>query len=668
MEKHIPRIVGTWLSGTFDRDRVVSRAAADGLASFLKTDEKTAKFWRKCQTQILEYASEAIRETPDSLSDGRSTTKEDSEAKYYRVVGGSLSLVLNLLQKADIEKIRPQFEQFLAADAIWTLVAAQDSFVRRAVYQLVQACLQHQPDLLSPHLPRIGRALISDSLKSSQTGSATDLIKVLVDLTKCRPEVWGSKKQPLSRIQPLIEEGSQGGPLSFWQDLYQLIVLVPQGTVSLETATAFMKAMRLGISRRTETRAHLPYSWTCYIDTLHYLLPLIPPGDSRTDFIKNNSYPLTDQYLFPTADKSPWTSGGQLPILAKSWTNLASNSDTSVRQSLAVEWQRLGETLVTRMANSLPEVSKDFQKSQQSVGDEGNRWFGLAAALTRHMKETNAPDDGPESLASTIHSASNTLLQRALELLAKRNFKPFGAAMILESALMNYPELFRDSNDETLSNVFLLDRPEELGTLLKSPSAPFLFSSLTLIGAIPEQRSRYEAIWSACIQALILSDSPESIHGITLLISAEVAKPLPRKNGGLQNFLVANCLQSAKGDINAWELFEAALTFDAIEDLNLVSLATSIVQLLGSPRQSQEPVLRGLEIIVHKAPALLSRTSDLHIELVAKLLSLTEISSQAVVDRAASLRGLLDKHVDGQSPVASIIQAHLDRAGIESLE
>jgi hypothetical protein len=132
--------------------------------------------------------------------------------------------------------------------------------------------------------------------------------------------------------------------------------------------------------------------------------------------------------------------------------------------------------------------------------------------------------------------------------------------------------------------------------------------------------------------------------------------------------LVANCLQSAKGDINAWELFEAALTFDAIEDLNLVSLATSIVQLLGSPRQSQEPVLRGLEIIVHKAPALLSRTSDLHIELVAKLLSLTEISSQAVVDRAASLRGLLDKHVDGQSPVASIIQAHLDRAGIESLE
>lgn len=384
--------------------------------------------------------------------------------------------------------------------------------------------------------------------------------------------------------------------------------------------------------------------------------------------MKSNFYPLTDQYLFPTTDKSPWTSGGQLPILAKAWTNLASHPDPIVRQSIAVEWQRLGETLVSRMANSLPEDSTDFQDTQQSIGNEGNRWFVLVAALLGHTKPTNGLDDALESLTSTILSVSNTCLQRALEFLAKSNFKPFGAAMILKSALINSPELFRNSNDKTLSSLFLPGRPEEVKTLLKSPSASFLLSSLALIGSIPEQRSQYEASWSACIQVLVRSDSSESIHGIALLISADVAKPLPQKDGSLQNFLVAKCLQSAKGDIEAWELFEAAMAFDAIEDSNLISLTTSIVQLIGNPQQPQETVLRGLEIIVHKAPALLFHASDLHIELVAKLLSLTEVSPQTVTHRVTSIRSFLDKHIDGPSPVAGIIQGHLDKAGIESLE
>ncbi|EOO00110.1 putative c3hc4 type (ring finger) zinc finger containing protein [Phaeoacremonium minimum UCRPA7] len=99
MERRIPRIVGSWLAGTFDKDRVVARAASDGLSSFLNTDEKFLQFWKRCQTQILDFAIEAIQETPDTLSDERSTTADDAEAKYLRVVGGSLSLVLGLLQR-----------------------------------------------------------------------------------------------------------------------------------------------------------------------------------------------------------------------------------------------------------------------------------------------------------------------------------------------------------------------------------------------------------------------------------------------------------------------------------------------------------------------------------------------------------------------------------------
>jgi hypothetical protein len=85
-ERHLPKIVAAWLAGLYDRDRVVARAASDGLTSFLNTPEKVLAFWNKCQAQILDFAIEAIQETQDTLSDERSTTAEDSEAKYFRVV------------------------------------------------------------------------------------------------------------------------------------------------------------------------------------------------------------------------------------------------------------------------------------------------------------------------------------------------------------------------------------------------------------------------------------------------------------------------------------------------------------------------------------------------------------------------------------------------------
>lgn len=118
MERNIPKIAGAWLAGTFDKDKAVARAATEGFSAFLTTEEKVAQFWRKCQPQVLQYATDAIIETPDTLSDERSTKPEDAEAKYYRVVAASFSLVLGLLRRlssADTEKYHTEYETFLAS-------------------------------------------------------------------------------------------------------------------------------------------------------------------------------------------------------------------------------------------------------------------------------------------------------------------------------------------------------------------------------------------------------------------------------------------------------------------------------------------------------------------------------------------------------------------------
>src|ERR1700710_2222902 len=93
MEKYMPDIVSTWLAGMLDRDRAVAKAARDGLTSFLDTDEKFLKCWKVFQPQILEYARNALDETPQSLCDERSMSIDEMNETYFRVVGSGALLV-----------------------------------------------------------------------------------------------------------------------------------------------------------------------------------------------------------------------------------------------------------------------------------------------------------------------------------------------------------------------------------------------------------------------------------------------------------------------------------------------------------------------------------------------------------------------------------------------
>jgi len=107
MEKHLPKLVGSWLAGIYDRDRGVARSASEGILSLLDTDAKITAFWTKYQSQILEYAKETFKETPQSLSDERTVSEDEMQEKYFRVVNSSISLVINLfvnVNQADIDK------------------------------------------------------------------------------------------------------------------------------------------------------------------------------------------------------------------------------------------------------------------------------------------------------------------------------------------------------------------------------------------------------------------------------------------------------------------------------------------------------------------------------------------------------------------------------------
>ena len=98
--KHLPAVVAPWLTGQYDNDKSVSRAANEAFNGVFRSEEKKNNVWRLYQASILDFVRDVIvKETPSTLSDERTVSPDDASGKYSRVVGASIMLVSNLLGK-----------------------------------------------------------------------------------------------------------------------------------------------------------------------------------------------------------------------------------------------------------------------------------------------------------------------------------------------------------------------------------------------------------------------------------------------------------------------------------------------------------------------------------------------------------------------------------------
>ncbi|RYP06375.1 hypothetical protein DL765_009522 [Monosporascus sp. GIB2] len=676
MEKRLLKVVGSWLSGTFDRDRVVSRVATEGLSSFLTTEDKVVQFWRRCQQQILEYASDAIKESPDTLSDERTTNADDAEAKYHRVLASSLALVLNLLQKldsSDLDKCMDSYDQFFEDSKVWDSVTSNDALVRRLSCQLLSISLEKRTARISADLSRISKAFIAEGLKSSHIGSAAEYVSTLTRLTTQFPSVWTSeypgKRSPASRLRSFLEKGSQGSSFSYWSSVTQLLDAVPAEILpeNSDGASDFLRSMRSGVTSRDEPRNAAPEAWTSYLNAVKAFLGRLQSEEARVQLAREHLFPLTAHYLHPAQETSTWASGGQIPILIKAYTSATTLPFADVADAAKAEWNRLKNGFEERIRNSLPEASKEHEKSQKSIADEGDRWFTLTGAiLDAHQKTIGTDRPIPDIPAQP----SFELLGDAFVLLENRNWKPFGAAATIESAFKRAPTLLNHSEDSTAKILNQLEKPlsEYREGFLKSPAAPHIFSSITLLGEIPEQRSHYEKIWKASMAGLSeFAESPDTLPALTRLLSSKHASPLAQQEPGLQTELIKKCLMCAVGSLElGWDLFDAIIGFDTLTEAaanRLVKeLAARVVSSLGQPIPG---VVRGLQIIARKKPELLSQDDDIHMSLMTNLLSLSE-RSDADADIAA-LRSLIEKPADGGSRISALIQQNINSAASSSL-
>ncbi|KPM36530.1 hypothetical protein AK830_g10052 [Neonectria ditissima] len=665
-ERHIPKIVAAWLAGPFDRDRVVSRAASDGLNSFLNTPEKTTAFWNKCQTQILDYAIDAIQETKDTLSDERSTTEEDAEAKYYRVVTASLSLVLGLLQRIDpvsLEKMQSRYDEYFSEESVWKTITFKDSSVRKTTCQLLFASIDRK--LPYADSPKVKQAIITGGLKTNQSGSALEYVRALTKMTQTYPDVWSSPKSPsdpkspLSRLQAFIAKGSQGSPPKFWGYLDQLLSILPADQMTPEVASRLLGSLKSGVTNREEPRTNTSPAWKCYIDTAKRLLGALPVDD-QLPFVQEHLFPLIEQFLFSVSEKTAAIPLGPnaISVLVEAYVATVQASPPVVSAS-AEEWQRLATIFCGKISGSLPEVSREYHQSQEKIAEEGRRWFSLVGQIEDKIAEVA---DLPDHTAAP----SGVIISQSISLLESRNLKPYGAARVLEYALSTAHRLFVGGAAKTVSSFLLSLAEEDAAKAVASPSSRYLLSCIHLLGAVSEELATVWASWTKVI--LELPSGPARDSALASLISQDTGSALSQKNKDVQDHIVAQSVSLVKGDAGSWEVLEAAVTYQSLTDDGYRELLRQLVKILEKEPHHTDSTLRALEIAAKGRPDLFSHDEGIHTTLVAQLLSLSEIDNGVISSKAAAIRSLLDTHSDGKLPVVSIIQSNLEKAGPQSLD
>jgi hypothetical protein len=138
----------------------------------------------------------------------------------------------------------------------------------------------------------------------------------------------------------------------------------------------------------------------------------------------------------------------------------------------------------------------------------------------------------------------------------------------------------------------------------------------------------------------------------------------------LQSFLVAVWKDYAVNGDSSFavkDLCEATLSFDSMADESMNTIATDMISGFDAP-ETYPSAVAALELVLQKRPGLIPANHDLHVQLVTKLLALTELSDPALSKKAKALRLLLEQQPAAHNPVTRIIENHLHEAGPSSLE
>ncbi|KAL8999416.1 MAG: hypothetical protein Q9169_001730 [Polycauliona sp. 2 TL-2023] len=664
----MPDVVGAWLSGLFDGDKMVSRAAQESFIQTFQTDEKVKNVWKIYLGSILDFCSDALfKEKTTTLSDERTVSPDDASAKHARLIAAVLSVVLYVLDaehpaenasQEALAKHHIALHNILKSKELWKFASHADSAVRKVVYRLLDASIAKRPDTLD--LETISTTILVSGLSVNQTASNLDYSRTLARLTKHNPNIWTDlytgtgKKSATRRLCHYLGKGSQGASSQYWDEIKALLlhvptsVLIPRENIS-DQKFVVIEALRDGVSSREEPRSNQRTAWDTYLEVARRFLSC--QDVDRDPLIKDSILPILIQYISPSRELSRWTVSGSPQSILLDATRLCLESPPTFMET----WKSLSKSLIEEIQISLPEQSKDFAKSQDAIMAKASKWYGIQAAL-RNVEIS-------QDVRVLLTDTSKSEILSAIALLKARNGKPYGAASLLTIAIRSIPQVLpvEQHLSNSLAQFMLMDVPD----LLLSPSGQYFIELTPLLKDIMDTKMAYR-------------------QSLDLVLNSPLSSARSR---ALQHLLGSSCLTHIDQDEKLLATLVSSLKQEMDDEATQGNLlSTAIANPNTPPEVSQALVadfvanlsleghqsasLHALKTVVNFNPTAI-KSYDASTEgspLLAKLISLAESPDAAISQQATTIRNVLRADASSNKSQGNQAILNIIRHGPEMVE
>ena len=675
MARHMPKVVASWVAGQYDNDKSVSRAADESSRRVFSSEEKMKNVWRLYQISILEYARDVVvKETAHTLSDERTTSPDDSSAKYSRVVSASIMMVMNLMEtvsEVDIEKSRILLKEYLDEEKLWRFASDSDASVRRALYRLLGTILARYKDTLNPST--ISASVLMSGLNAPQSGSALDFAKVLALLSVEIPDVWttyypgSGKKSAANRLCHFLKKGSQGGPPGFWSQIAELLPSLPPSILikfaddesskradgEKESLTPVLSALHQGLNNRDEPRGNRFAAWSAYLTASDLTLSSLSDAASRRQILTSSILPILVQYIKPSSENSRWavTSAQGETVCVRACDQAILQDTGSFRE----EWNTLSNTIIEDLKTSLPEQAKDYARSQDSLAAEANRWYCLQSALLK--------GNGQETKATIFKHTATSEISSMIAVLKARIGKPYGVAAALETCIQNIPEIVL--SDEGCKGELLRFANENLPNLLFSSSAKYLVRILNHLDDCCDVGRSYDK----CMQ--VLGEAPDSVSK-SIALQCFVSSPRLATTDSLLAMAVAGSNQAMKNDeLMNWNVVMAAISNPVAPKSLTDDVLANMTEGL-SIDSKEISGLHGLELTMKQNSGKVAEfaRSPKGSSLISKLLLLAESPDEGIAQRARSTSTAIEQALEAQGDVSQTTKSLIEiiKRGLNTAE
>ncbi|XP_014677564.1 PREDICTED: E3 ubiquitin-protein ligase listerin-like [Priapulus caudatus] len=190
-------------------------------------------FWPRIYNKLAMLISDnLLQQTAATMSDVKTTPKEEVEAKYVRVVSASilgLRMLLLDLPAAEREKIGDSLTPLLADTKFWAFGKHKNAAVRAAIYALLSMLCEVLPSVARAHAAKLC-PLVLGSLDESEPGVSAPCWDAVLHVVDVVQDCWSQvnvRKAVLPKLWTVLRSGAGGNAADVFPSLLPFLSRLP---------------------------------------------------------------------------------------------------------------------------------------------------------------------------------------------------------------------------------------------------------------------------------------------------------------------------------------------------------------------------------------------------------------------------------------------------------